>query len=360
MGNSNLKNKKINKLKAIDFFCSGGGMSFGLQQAGINVIAGIDFDPTCKETYEANIKKAKYILADIGQLKEQDLSKKIKVEKDDDNLIFVGCSPCQYWTIIRTDKGKSKKSKNLINEFYRFIEHYNPGYVVVENVPGILTKRKESGLDKFINFLEGRGYKTHYEIANLNEYGVPETRKRFTLIANRINEKKIFPKKTKKKPVVSDFIGEKNGFHKVSAGNKDNTKFMHTVAGLREINIKRLKLTQKNGGSRSAWANTDMQIEAYKKNNNVSFNDTYGRMSWDKPAPTITTKFFSISNGRFAHPNEDRAISLREGATLQTFPKTYEFIGGSIAQIAKMIGNAVPPVYAKKIGLSIIENHNGK
>ena len=346
------------KLKAIDFFCSGGGMSFGLQQAGVDVIAGIDFDPDCKETYEANIKGAKYILADVEKLKEKDLSKQIDIKKNDDSLILVGCSPCQYWTIIRTDKNKSQKSKNLLHEFHRFVKYYNPGYVVVENVPGILNKHKESGLDKFVKALEKQGYVVHKEIVNLNKYGVPETRKRFSLIANRVTSKEIFPKPSNSCPTVADFIGKKNGFAKVSAGHKDNTDFMHSVAGLSDTNIKRLNLTPKNGGTRHAWANTDLQIDAYKKKGrNISFNDTYGRMSWDKPAPTITTKFFSISNGRFAHPEENRAISLREGATLQTFPKTYKFIGNSTAKIARMIGNAVPPLFAKQIGKTIIKNH---
>lgn len=349
--------KKKNNLQAVDFFCSGGGMSFGLQQAGIDVIAGVDFDLDCKETYEANIKGAKYILVDVKKLKEKDLLKEINIKKNDDNLIFVGCSPCQYWTIIRTDKKKSQKSKNLLYEFHRFIKYYNPGYIVVENVPGILNKHKESGLDKFVKDLEKQGYTVHYEIVNLNKYGIPETRKRFSLIANRITNKKIFPMPNNSCPTVVDFIGEKNGFSKISAGHKDNTDFIHTVAGLSDINIKRLKLTPKNGGTRQVWANTDLQIDAYRKKGNISFNDTYGRMSWNKPAPTITTKFFSISNGRFAHPEENRAISLREGATLQTFPKTYKFIGNSIATIARMIGNAVPPFFAKQIGKTIIKNH---
>ena len=353
--------KKKTKLKAIDFFCSGGGMSFGMQQAGIKILAGVDFDPECKETYEANMKGAKYILADVSDLEEKDLAKKVDIKKDDDNLILIGCSPCQYWTIIRTSKNKSEKSKNLLHEFHRFVKYYNPGYVVVENVPGILNKRKESGLDRFINDLEKRGYKVHYEIVSLNKYGVPETRKRFSLIANRVTDKKIFPKAANLNPTVADFIGIKNGFPKVSAGYKDLTDFKHTTAGLSDSNIKRLKLTPKNGGSRKSWADTDLQIDAYKnKEGKISFNDTYGRMSWDKPAPTITTKFFSISNGRFAHPEENRPISLREGATLQTFPKTYKFVGNSISSIARMIGNAVPPLYAKKLGLTIIKNHNEK
>lgn len=353
--------KTHNKLKAVDFFCSGGGMSLGLKQAGIDVIAGIDFDPDCKETYEANIKGAKYILADVEKLEAGDLSREMEIKKNDDNLVMVGCSPCQYWTIIRTTKEKSKKSKNLLHEFYRFVKYYNPGYVVVENVPGILGKSKESGLDKFIDALEKQGYKVHYEIVKLNEYGVPETRKRFSLIANRVSDKELFPKPNNLCPVVSDVIGVKNGFPKIKAGHKDETDFIHSVASLSDTNIKRLKMTPKSGGTRHAWANTDMQLDAYKKEGgNVSFNDTYGRMSWDKPAPTITTKFFSISNGRFAHPEENRAISLREGATLQTFPKTYKFIGNSIAGIARMIGNAVPPLFAKQIGKVIIKNHYDK
>ena len=356
-----MKLKPNNKLIAVDFFCSGGGMSFGLQQAGIKVIAGIDFDPNCRETYEANIKNAKYILADVEKMGEKDLTKEINIKRNDDNLILIGCSPCQYWTIIRTSKKKSNKSKNLLHEFHRFVKYYNPGYVVVENVPGILNKHKESGLDRFVEDLKTQGYTVHYKIVNLNNYGVPETRKRFSLIANRLSKKEIFPEQKKYTPAVKDFIGEKNGFPKIPAGNKDKSSFLHTSAGLSEKNIKRLKLTPKNGGTRKAWANTDLQINAYKNaKGNISFNDTYGRMSWDKPAPTITTKFFSISNGRFAHPEENRAISIREGATLQTFPKTYKFIGSSISSIARMIGNAVPPIYAKQIGETIIKNHYDK
>jgi DNA (cytosine-5)-methyltransferase 1 len=352
---------KTSQLKAVDFFCSGGGMSFGMQQAGIKIIAGIDYDQGCKETYEANIKGAKYILSDVSKLKEEDLAKEINIKKNDDSLILIGCSPCQYWTIIRTTKKKSAQSKNLLHEFHRFIKFYNPGYVVVENVPGIHNKMEESGLDKFIKDLENRGYKVHHEVVNLNNYGVPETRKRFFLIANRVTGQEIFPKPNNSRPLVSDFIGEKNGFSKINAGHKDLSDFKHTSAGLSEKNLRRLKLTPKNGGSRKAWSNSDLQLKAYKnKKANISFTDTYGRMSWNKPAPTITTKFFSISNGRFAHPEEDRPISLREGATLQTFPKSFRFLAPSVSAIARIVGNAVPPLYAKQLGITIRKNYESK
>jgi DNA (cytosine-5)-methyltransferase 1 len=344
-------------LKAVDFFCGGGGMSYGMQEAGIKVLAGIDFEPACKETYEANINDAQFLLEDVFKLTEQDLQKKLDLKKNDDDLILIGCSPCQFWSIINTDKKKSKKSKNLLVEFKRFVEYFKPGYVVVENVPGVLRKKKESGLDDFITWLNENEYNVHFKVHNVNDYGVPQSRKRFTLIANRVSDRVIEPLKEEgKKPVLADYIGVDNGFPKVKAGNRDESDFMHTVAGLNEINIKRLQKTKKNGGSRTSYMKDKKLAPSCHYNDGVNFKDTYGRMSWNKPASTITTKFFSISNGRFAHPEENRAISLREGAVLQSFPKTYKFRGTSIGSIARIIGNAVPPRYAERIGLAIINS----
>lgn len=262
---------------------------------------------------------------------------------------MVGCSPCQYWSIIQTDRNKSQQSKDLLKEFHRFVKYYNPGYVVVENVPGLERKSEESGLKDFVEDLEKRGYSVEYEIYKLNDYGVPQTRKRFSLIASRIVKGKIKPVKSEKKPIVKDFLGESNGFAKIEAGHKDLTSFNHSASNLSKQNLDTIKQTPKNGGN-------SVKQRAFFKG--TGFKDSYSRMSWDKPAPTITTKFFSISNGRFAHPEENRAISLREGATLQTFPKDYTFYSNSIQTTARMIGNAVPPEFARRIGQAIIENHN--
>ncbi len=346
---------KKSKLKAVDFFCSGGGMSFGMQTAGIKVLAGIDHDKSCQATYEANIEGAEFIHADVFDLKVEDLQERLSLKKNDDNLILIGCSPCQFWSIINTDKTKSQKSSNLLKEFKRFVEYFKPGYVVVENVPGVLRRKKESGLEDFIGWLEDNRYTVHHKIHEVSEYGVPQHRERFTLIANRVSAEELEPMQTKgRKKTVRDVIGVANGFPEVNAGNRDNTDFMHTVAGLQEINLKRLAVTEKDGGTRMSYVDNDELAPDCHKNNRNSFKDTYGRMWWDKPAPTITTKFFSISNGRFAHPEEDRAISLREGATLQSFPKTYKFKTTSIADTARMIGNAVPPKYAESIGKAIM------
>ena len=314
------------KLKAIDFFCSIGGMTYGFRKAGIKVLAGIDIDPSCKETYEWNNKGSKFIEADIKKYSFEELIKETEIKENDDELIFIGCSPCQYWSIIKTNKTKSKETKNLLTDFQRFVEHFKPGYVVVENVPGILKRENESGLNKFIKSLESLDYTVKKGILNANYYGVPQRRRRFTLIASRITKELHLPIPSKENlPVVKEFIGIKNGFKKIPAGHSDNTDFIHTSARLSDKNLNRIRSISHNGGSRTEWENdTHLQLECYKKLD-TGFTDIYGRMSWDKPAPTITTKFHSISNGRFGHPEEDRGISLREGATLQTFPESYVF-----------------------------------
>jgi DNA (cytosine-5)-methyltransferase 1 len=348
----------MNQLKAVDFFCSGGGMSYGMQSAGIKILAGIDFDKNCKETYKANINGAEFIHSDVSNLEVSELEQKLDLKKNDNDLILIGCSPCQYWSIINTKKEKSEKSKDLLKEFRRFVEHFLPGYVVVENVPGVFRRKVESGLDDFIVWLEKNSYTVHFGVHEVSEYGVPQHRKRFTLLANRVTNKELYPNPIKgKKLTVRDTIGISNGFPAVSHGHRDTSDFNHTVAGLKEINLNRLARTPKNGGTRLSYVNDENLAPPCHVNKIDGFRDIYGRMFWDKPAPTITTKFFSISNGRFAHPDEDRAISLREGAVLQSFPKDYIFKTTSIANTAKIIGNAVPPKYAQCVAEAIIKNH---
>lgn len=347
--------KKI--IKAVDFFCGGGGMSFGMQKAGIQVLAGIDKQENCRATFEINIKKAKFIQADVFDLKEIDLQKSLNLKRNDNDLLLIGCSPCQFWSIINTDKNKSKKSKNLLVEFGRFVKYFNPGYVVVENVPGVLRNKSESGLEDFINWLKKNQYAVHFKVHNTSDYGVPQNRKRFTLIANRITQIELSPIRSKKKLTVRDVLGEKNGFPKIKAGHKDKSIFNHSVSNISNLTLKRLKKVEKDGGNRLSFAHDpELQLNCFK-GRDKSFKDTFGRLWWDKPSPTITTKFFSVSNGRFVHPEENRALSIREGATLQSFPKNYKFVGTSIGSLARLIGNAVPPEYAKRIGQSIIQNH---
>lgn len=352
-------------LKAVDFFCGGGGMTCGLRQAGIDVIAGVDFDKSAKDTYEFNNPGSKFIHTDIKELPLNYFERpEYGIGKDDDNLIFVGCSPCQFYSIINTSRTKSQQSKDLLMSFANFIEYYKPGFVLVENVPGILTN-KASIWDKFLHFLDNHGYQNkEFKVIDLSYYGVPQSRKRFSMIATRIkNTSPIhLPQADNKRQILEDFIGPKNGFCPIPAGYKDSSSFNHSSAGLDKRNLERLSVTPHNGGSRLCWASRpDLQLRCYIGHDDI-FKDNYGRMSWNKPAPTITTKFFNISNGRFAHPEEDRAISIREGATLQTFPLNYDFKTSSLADAAKLIGNAVPCEYARRLGVTIqvfLEQYHG-
>lgn len=337
--------------KAVDFFCGGGGMTCGLRQAGINVIAGVDFDDEAKETYEYNNPGSLFIKADVKRLRSNFFEKNLLLTKEDDSLIFVGCSPCQYYSAINTTKDKSAKSKNLLMSFARFVEYYKPGYVVVENVPGIMTS-EDSILPKFIKFLVKFGYDNMtYKVVDLCKYGVPQSRRRFSLIATRIHGVKLsLPIADERVAVLKDFIGVEHGFQPIEAGHVDKTDFNHTTAKLSDICLKRIKKTRENGGSRLDWADDpELQLPCFVGKDKC-FRDTFGRMWWDKPAPTITTKFISLSNGRFGHPSENRAISIREGATLQTFPSTYVFKTKSTAVAARLIGNAVPCEYARRLG----------
>lgn len=349
-----LENKKI---KAVDFFCGGGGMSFGMQQAGIKVLAGIDNEESCEKTYKANIKGAEFICEDVFKLKEEDLSKRLGLQKNDDELLLIGCSPCQFWSIINTNKDKTKQSANLLIEFERFIKYLHPGYVVVENVPGVLRKKEESGLNDLIKWLEENDYKVHFKVHNIDEYNVPQSRKRFTLIANRVTDVEIEPIKARgRKKTVRDTIGEHNGFPALKPGNKDPEN-KNTVAGLQEICLERMQHIKNDGGSRFDFAHIErLQLDCFIGKDN-SFRDTFGRLWWDRPAPTITTKYYAVSSGRFTHPEENRALSIGEGAALQSFPKNYKLFGTNISSLARMVGNAVPPEYARRIGLSIKKNH---
>lgn len=352
-----MKSRNNVGLKAVDFFCGAGGMTFGLRQAGINVIVGIDIDPTCKETYEENNKPSKFIQADIHDLSEEELAEMTSIHKNDDSLVFIGCSPCQYWTKINTDKKKAIGTKDLLAEFKRFVKYFRPGYLIIENVPGLYKKRKVNALSGFLGFLKRESYAYDHGVINANHFGVPQTRNRYLLVATRNSRDIRLPDgETNGEWIVRSYLGEKNGFPKVEAGYKDRTKFLHKVMELSEKNKTRIGLTPINGGTRMSWKDyPELQLKAYQGKDDC-FRNVYGRMFWDKPAPTITTKFNSLSNGRFGHPEENRAISLREGATLQTFPKSYEFFESREAIVARHIGNAVPPELARRVGLGIIRS----
>ena len=337
-------------LKVVDFFCSVGGVSLGFKQAGIEVLGGIDIDVTCKETYEKNIG-AKFLAEDVSLLDFKKVANTFGIKRNQKDLIFVGCSPCQYYSNIKTDKTKSQKTRLLLADFQEFVAYFKPGYIFIENVPG-LDHKEGSPLGQFKTFLTENGYIFDDEVLNAKYFGVPQTRRRYVLIASRVKKSIQLPKpKRKNVKTVKQAIGNYEKFPPIQHGTIDTTPFAHSAAKLAPINIKRIKNTPHNGGGRLAWKNSELQLACYQ--NHDGHTDVYGRMHWEKPAPTITTRFVSYSSGRYGHPEQDRAISLREGATLQSFPEDFIFYSNSKGTIARMIGNAVPPELAKKIGQSM-------
>ena len=345
-----MKERLNRKIKAVDFFCSAGGVSCGFKQAGIEVLGGIDIDPACKVTYEKNIN-AKYLCADVSSLPKKTIAKVFGIKRNQNNLLFVGCSPCQYYSNIKTDKTKSTETRLLLADFQEFVDYYRPGYIFIENVPG-LDKKPESPLGQFKVFLTNSGYMFADAVLNAKYFGVPQNRRRYVLIANRLGKEIPLPKGNKKEiKTVKQAIGDYTIFPPIESGTKDESSYMHSSANLDDINLRRIQSTPHNGGGRLNWNDNELQVDCYTRHK--GHTDVYGRMFWEKPSPTITTRFNSLSNGRYGHPEQNRAISLREGATLQSFPENYVFYSENQGTIAKMIGNAVPPILAKAIAESL-------
>lgn len=340
---------------AVDFFCGGGGMTCGLIDAGIEVLCGIDSNPACEQTYENNNRNI-YLQKDICEFTPEDLLVQFPQIANRDELLLVGCAPCQPFSILRReeydDQGNVKphKSVNLLIEFGRFVRALQPAHVLVENVPGLKGKGADV-LNSFKQMLVENGYEFDDKIVYAKDYGVPQNRRRYILIASK-KFKPIIPSSTHGKDLlpyttVRQTISQ---YPPLNAGEENLAISNHKCANLKPILLARLKYTPHNGGSRTDWPE-ELVLKCHKDFD--GHTDVYGRMKWDEPSPTLTVKCFSISNGRFGHPEQDRAISLREAAALQTFPDNYVFYG-SVQEIGRQIGNAVPVLLAKKMGEYIL------
>lgn len=338
---------------AIDFFCGGGGMTRGLLNAGIDVQFGLDFNPSCQQTYEYN-NLIPYICKDIRKVSPEELIYEHPFLADNDELLLVGCAPCQPFSNQRRSEYEHA-AVNLLDEFGRVVEGIMPAHVLIENVPGI-ENRGHAVFERFLALLQRLGYHYIYGVVNAKNYGVPQNRKRLILIASRLFEPNI-PTPTHGEGLIPyrtvfDAIYD---FPKVSAGEENITVFNHKASSLTSINMKRIKATPHNGGGRLDWPE-DLKLNCHK-NGHTGHTDVYGRMAWNSVAPTLTSKCFSLSNGRFGHPEQDRAITLREAAALQSFPDDYNFFG-SVQEIGRQVGNAVPVRLAESIGRYILQNHN--
>lgn len=338
---------------AIDFFCGAGGLTRGLLNAGIEVQLGIDFDEGCRETYEANNQPARFLQADVKTLEVADIRRAIG-EVDPDNLLLAACAPCQPFSQLNRN-GINDDEATLLGRFGRFVRDLQPRYVFAENVPGLRRVPGQSTHKRFRRMLENLEYGVWEGVLDAKSYGVPQTRRRFIMIAIRGIEPTapppthgagLLPFET-----VGNAIRDQQRYPPIQAGETHPTTPNHRAAILSAINLERIRHTPHDGGERRAWPQ-HLWLRCYS-NGHDGHTDVYGRMRWDAPAPTLTCKCISLSNGRYGHPEQDRAISLREAAKLQSFDDDYIFHADKFLQAASQIGNAVPVRFAEAIGIHI-------
>ena len=333
---------------AIDFFCGAGGLTKGLCDAGISVLAGYDNDAACEGTYTCNNGATKFYTADIRGLGVGDLHM-----PNSGPWLFAACAPCQPFSSQRRIT-EPHADATLLSNLGRLVLAAHPSYVLVENVSGMTRVPGFSTFRRFLKALSSGGYKYVYGILDTKYYGVPQTRRRLVLLASR-EDIPCLPIAThgahgEKVCTVRDAIGH---FPTIEAGEMDDDVPNHVAARISDRNLERLRNTPVDGGDRRCWPDK-LVLDCHKKTK--GYTDVYGRMAWERPAPTLTSKCNSISNGRFGHPDQDRAISLREAAAIQTFPDDYVFHGKS-GQIARQIGNAVPVAFAEALGRHIVDLH---
>lgn len=335
--------------KVIDLFCGAGGLTHGLQQAGLNVVAGLDIEGLCKFAYEAN-NRARFLNADICDVKKEEL---IDLYEDAAIKVLAGCAPCQPFSKYTQalDKENDKKWP-LLYEFERLIREVSPEIVTMENVPDV-TKHKV--YHDFYDALLSMGYYVWAGKVECVDYGIPQSRKRHVLLASKIGEITLLEKTHDAPLTVKDAIGD---MPVIKDGEVYSLDPVHRASKLNEINKKRI-IHSKPGGSWKDWPE-ELVAACHVKKSGKGYSSVYGRMSWDKPSPTMTTLCHGFGNGRFGHPEQHRAISLREASLLQTFPKSYQFYEKAehikMRDIGRMIGNAVPVRLGEVIGISILKH----
>jgi DNA (cytosine-5)-methyltransferase 1 len=320
------------------------------------VSSGVDFDNTCSYAYETN-NNAKFLYKDVTQLTAKELNGLYPKRK---RKILVGCAPCQPFSIFNyknNNNNAEKQAKDvkwrLLYSFADLIEVTQPEIVSMENVPQLRNFNGGKVFNDFVSRLENNGYKVSYSIFNAQDYGVPQRRKRLILLASKHSKFELIPATHKDRyTTVYDAIGH---LPKIEDGEHCETDFLHYSRKLTDINKKRIKATPE-GGSWRDWDDS-LVLECHKKAGGKMYSSVYGRMVWKDVAPTMTTYCIGLNNGRFGHPKQNRAISLREAAILQSFPENYDLIDPNAlfnAQIlARQIGNAVPVGLGQAIALSI-------
>lgn len=361
----------MTRLTAVDLFCGVGGLTYGLESVGIPVSAGVDFDENCEYPFESNTG-ATFEQWDLTHLTHDDCGEDGCVNPedvadlypDDDDRILVGCAPCQPFSTMGNERGENHDKYDLLEAFGTLIDVVDPDILVTENVPKVVDSDVYADFQTKVENYYGQSNVWTAEV-DCQDYGVPQTRKRLLLMASSYGEIELVPPTHSEEDITVRKALEPVDLPKIAAGEEPPDGYpLHFSAGLIERNIERMKQSEP-GGSWKDW-DEELVTKAHQRKSGRKYTSCYGRMKWDKLGPTITTEFYNYGSGRFGHPDYDyenpensqnRAISFREGALLQTFPMDYRFIdpeeGITRDDLGTLIGNAVPVRLAEIIGKSI-------
>lgn len=330
---------------ALDLFSGCGGLTLGLKRAGFRVVGAIEIDPLAVETYKVNHKRVALWSQDIHTVSVASVMRRLKLRRGELDLL-AGCPPCQGFSTMTTLNGGAKRRdarKNLVFEFTRFVRGLRPKAIMMENVPGLA---KDKRIKQVVAELEAMNYRCTKDVLDAANYGVPQRRRRFILVAGR-GEEIPFSRPARRRRTVRE------AFRKL--GKRTKRDSLHNIPENRTGRIKRLiRLVPRDGGSRLDLR-PERQLECHRKCD--GFKDVYGRMAWNEVAPTITGGCFNPSKGRFLHPVRNRTITLREAALLQTFPPSYFFsLRRGKCHAAQMIGNALPPEFIRRHAASVFQH----
>ena len=332
----------------IDVFCGAGGLSHGFFLEGFSIACGIDADEICRYPFEHN-NYAPFVCKDIRDVVPKELTDEFVSGLP---RILVGCAPCQPFS--KYTQAREDPKWRLLEDFAGLISKILPDVVSMENVPQLVRFKGGELFNSFIRRLRKVGYYVIWEIANCPNFGIPQSRSRLVLIAS-LHGKPSLPESTHKPGeylTVRDAIGT---MPPISAGEGHRRDILHLASRLSAINLDRIRFSTP-GGTWRDWPE-HLVADCHKRPSGKGYASVYGRMTWDEPAPTITTQFHGFGNGRFGHPEQDRAISLREGAVLQSFPTNYEFVEPghpvNFKTVGRLIGNAVPVALARAIARAI-------
>ncbi len=337
-------------IRCVDLFCGVGGLTHGLIKGGIQVVAGVDIDPQCRFPYESN-NNAVFVEKNVSDLSGSELA---AMFGDAEFRLLSGCAPCQPFSTY-SRKGRLNRNDikwDLVSDFGRLVQETQPDFVTMENVPQLLDH------DVFKAFLGNlEGYTSWWKIVDCAEYGIPQTRKRLVLLASRLGSVELLHPNLSGQ-VCTTVRQAISHLPALEAGCSDSNDALHTASSLSDLNLRRIRASKPGG----TWRDWDKALiaQCHRRDSGQTYPSVYGRMEWDAQAPTMTTQCFGFGNGRFGHPEQDRAITLREAAILQTFPDNYNFLapGESVRfnKFGRLIGNAVPVRLGEVLAQSLIEH----